>query len=170
MKWGLGAEVRMTAKPPQKSHAVSKNGHKKGGSCITRLIWILQSSCPEKSQNLRNGNVENPLLQLWIQHPRWELIPKVEVTRRRCRLRPLSQWASQLMYSAEQLSQNWVTTGRAKSSFRTTWFASRPGCGGLHPAFSCLSWLRLRLQSSCQPSEEPLLKFAQLSRRCDDKR
>ena len=29
MKRGLGAEVRMTAKPPQESHAVSKNEQKK---------------------------------------------------------------------------------------------------------------------------------------------
>ena len=30
-----------------------KNGHKKGGSCITRLIRIPQSKKPEKSQILR---------------------------------------------------------------------------------------------------------------------
>ena len=30
-----------------------KNGHKKGGSCITRLIGIPQSKKPEKSQILR---------------------------------------------------------------------------------------------------------------------
>jgi hypothetical protein len=70
MKRGLGAEARMTAKPPQKSRAVSKNEQKKGGSCITHLICFLQSSNPEKSQTLRELNVKNPLAQLWIQQPR----------------------------------------------------------------------------------------------------
>lgn len=51
----------MTARPSQASPTVSKKVHKKGGLCITRLIWYLQSSYQEKSQTLREINVKNPL-------------------------------------------------------------------------------------------------------------
>ena len=47
-----------------------KKGLKKSGSCITCLIRFLQSSCPEKSQTLHQGDVENQLERLWAQRPR----------------------------------------------------------------------------------------------------
>jgi len=35
-----------------------KQVHKKGGSCITRLIWILHPSKLEKPQTLRSENAK----------------------------------------------------------------------------------------------------------------